>query len=149
MAVIKYFGLFIFLICNVGCLSPVAMTTMEAAGSGAPVAFNHLGRGKSESYYIARYDNVTAAAVRAAEAVTLEVKEKQIGKDRAFFRFSDAKGKTIDLFIDRRTATMTSILFDVGWFGSVAFGRLLSDQITFELYESDSFLEDWTPDISN
>jgi hypothetical protein len=122
---------------------------MEAASSGTPVAFNHLGRGKGESYFLARYDDVTAAAMRAAEAITLEVKQKQIEKDRAFFRFSDAKGETIELFIDRRTATMTSMLFDVGWFGSVAFGRLLSNQIIFELNESDSFLEDWTPDIND
>ncbi len=87
--------------------------------------------------------------MRAADAITLEVKEKQIGKDHAFFRFSDAKGGTVELYIDRRTATMTSVLFDVGWFGSVAFGHLFSNQIIFELNESDSFLEDWTPDISD
>ncbi len=149
MTIVKLIAMFIFLICNVGCLSPVVMSTIGAAGSGTPVAFNHLGGGKGESFWIARYDDVTAAALRAAEALSLEVKGKKVEKDRTFFRFSDAKDKKIDLFVDRRTDTVTSILFDVGWFGSVAFGRLLANQIIFELYDSESFLEDWTPEIHN
>jgi len=147
VTLVKLSALFIFLFCIVGCLSPIAFNTIGAAGSGAPVAFNHLGGGKGESYLIARYDDVTAAAMHAAEALSLEVRGKKIEKSHAFFRFSDAKDKTIDLFIDRRTDTMTSILFDVGWFGPVAFGRLLASQIIIELNESDSFLEDWTPEI--
>ena len=139
-------ALFSFLIWNVGCFSPLALTTIGAAGSGAPVAINHLGGGRGESYWIARYEDVTAAAMRAAKVLSLEVKEKKIEKERAFFRFSDAENKTIALTIERRTATMTSVLFDVGWRGSVAFGHLLVNQIEFELTESDSFLEDWTPD---
>ena len=147
VTLVKLSALFIFLFCIVGCLSPIAFNTIGAAGGGAPVAFNHLGGGKGESYWIARYDDVTAAAMRAAKTLSLEVKEKKNEKDSTFFRFSDAKDKTIELFIDRRTDTMTSRLFDVGWFGPVAFGRLLANQIIFELNESDSFLEDWTPEI--
>ena len=149
MKLVKLIALLIFLISNVGCLSPIAMSTIGTAGSGTPVAFNHMGGGKGESFWIARYDDVTAAVLRAGEALSLEVKEKKIEPDRTFFRFSDAKDNKIDLVIDRRTATMTSILFDVGWFGSVAFGRLLSRQIIFELKNSNSFLEDWTPEIRN
>ena len=145
-AAFRLIALFIFLICNVGCLSPVAINTIGAAGSGAPVASNALGGGKGESYWIARYDDVTAAAMRAAEALSLEVKEEKIEENRTFFRFSDDRGETIDLSIERRTDTMTSILFDVGWFGSVAFGRLLANKIIFELKESHSFLEYWKPE---
>jgi hypothetical protein len=123
------------------------MSTIGAAGSGTPVAFSHLGGGKGESFWIARYDDVAAAAMRAGEVLSLEVKEKKIEKDRTFLRFSDAKNNIIDLVVDRRTDTMTSILFDVGWFGSVAFGRLLANQIIDELKDSNSFLEDWTPEI--
>lgn len=50
----------------------------------------------------------------------------------------------IDLSIERRSDTVTSMKFDVGWFGSVAFGRIMAQQIIAELKESDSFLEDWT-----
>lgn len=49
----------------------------------------------------------------------------------------------IGLSIEWRSDTMTSMKFDVGWFGSVAFGRLMAQQIIAELKESDSFLEDW------
>jgi hypothetical protein len=149
MKIVNLMALFIFLINTVGCLSPIAMSTIGTAGSGTPAAFGHMGGGKGESFWIARYDDVTAAALRAGEALSLEIKEKKIETDRTFFRFSDAKDNQINLVIDRRTATLTSILFDVGWFGSVAFGRLLARQIIFELKDSNSFLEDWTPEIQN
>lgn len=149
MTIIRLTALFIFLICNVGCLSPIAINTIGAAGSNTPAAFNVLGGGKGESYWIARYDDVTAAALRAGEALSLEIKKKKIEKDRALIRFSDTQDNKIDLTIDRRTDTMTSILFDVGWFGSVAFGRLLANQIIDELKDSNAFLEDWTPEINN
>jgi len=149
VTIIKLIAVFIFLICIVGCLSPIAINTIGAAGSGTPVAFNILGGGKGESYWIARYDDVTAAALRAGDALSLEVREKKIEKDRTFIRFSDTQDKKIDLTIDRRTDTMTSIMFDVGWFGSVAFGRPLANQIIDELKDSNAFLEDWTPEVKN
>jgi hypothetical protein len=74
------------------------------------------------------------------------VNQKRIEKDQAFFRFHDAKAEKVDLLIERRTETMTSILFDVGWFGSVAFGRIMFRQIIFELDEAGDFLEDWFPE---
>ena len=146
---VRLIALCIVLICNVGCLSPLAVSTIGTAGSNAPVAFNHSGGGKGESFWIAQYDDVIAAALRAGEALSLEVKEKKIEKGQAFFRFYDAKAERIDLFIERRTDTMTSIQFDVGRSGSVAFGRLMARQIIDELNESGSFLEDWTPMIHN
>jgi hypothetical protein len=83
--------------------------------------------------------------LRAGEALSLELQEKTIEDDQTFFRFYDGKKERIGLTIERRTDTMTSISFNVGWFGSVAFGRLFARQIIFELQESGSFLEDWTP----
>ena len=145
MRIVRLIALCIVLICNVGCLSPLAISTMGTAASDTPVAFQNSGGGKGESFWIAQYDDVIDAALRAGEALSLEVKEKKIEKDQAFFRFYDGKKERIDLFIERRTATMTSIRFNVGWFGSVAFGRLMARQIIDELNESGSFLEDWTP----
>jgi hypothetical protein len=142
-------ALFICLICNVGCLSPIALHSIGTASSTAPVAFNKLGRGEGESFWIAQYDDVIAATLRAGETLSLEVKEKKLEKDQAFFRFYDAKKERIDLFIERRSDTMTSIKFNVGWFGSVAFGRLIAQQIISELNKSDSFLEDWTHKTNN
>jgi len=145
MDTIKLLAVFLFLICNTGCLSPLAMNTVGVAGSGAPVAFNHLGGGKGETYWIARYDAVIEAALRAGEVLSLVVNDKKIEEDRTFLRFTDLKNKKIDLIIERRTETMTSIMFDVGWSGSATFGRLMANQIIFELKHSNAFLEDWAP----
>jgi hypothetical protein len=142
-------ALFIVLVCIVGCLSPVGLNTMGTAASNAPVAFNNSGEGQGESFWIAKYDDVIAATLRAGEALSLEIKEKKVEKDQAFCRFYDAKKERIELFVERRSDTMTSIKFDVGWFGSIAFGRLMARQIISELSESDSFLEDWTHKINN
>ena len=140
----KMILMFIILVCNLGCASPFVLNTMGTAASSAPVTFNTSGGGRGESFWIAKYDAVIAATLRAGKTLSLEVKEKKLEKDQAFFRFYDAKKERIDLFIERRSDTMTSINFDVGWFGSVAFGRLVAQQIISELNNSDSFLEDWT-----
>jgi hypothetical protein len=42
----------------------------------------------------------------------------------------------------RRSDTMTSVKYDVGWFGSVAFGHLMFREITSELHQSKSFPQD-------
>jgi len=141
--------LLLVLVGNVGCLSPIALTTMGTAGSDAPYAFNHIRGGQAEGFYIAKYDGVIAATLHAGEALSLELKEKKMEKDKAFFRFYDARKDRIDLLIERRSDTMTSIKFDVGWFGSVAYGRLMAREIVSELNQSDSFLEDWTHKISD
>jgi len=145
MRIVRLIALSIVLTCNVGCLSPLAISAMGTAGSNAPVAFNNSGGGKGESFWIAQYDDVIDAVLQAGEVLSLELKEKTMEKDQAFFRFHDDKAEIIDLFIERRTDSMTSILFDVGRSGSVAFGRLMARQIIEELNESGSFLEDWTP----
>ena len=46
----------------------------------------------------------------------------------------------MDVSVDRRSETMTAIKFDVGWFGPVAFGRLVDQQIVAELNEPGSAL---------
>jgi hypothetical protein len=143
MKIVKSIAVFIFLICNVGCLSPLAINAVGSAGSAAPVAANNLGGGRGETFWIAQYDDVIEAVLQAGEVLSLELKEKKIEQDQASFRFQDAKAERVDLLIERRTDTMTYILFDVGWFGSVAFGRLMFRQIISELDEAGDFLEDW------
>lgn len=118
---------------------------MGTVGSGVPVVFHDSGRGKGESFWIAKYDDVITAVVSAGKALSLELIEKKIENGKTFFRFYDAKKDGIDLFIERRSDTMTSLKFDVGWFGSAAFGRLMVRQIIDELSDSGDFLEDWTP----
>jgi hypothetical protein len=143
MRIVRSTALLIILICNVGCLSPLAINTVGSAGSAAPVASNNLGGGQGESFWIAQYRDVIKAVLQAGENLSLELSEERIEQDQAFFRFRDAKAERIDLVIERRTDTMTYILFDVGWFGSVAFGRLMFHQIISELDEAGDFLEHW------
>ena len=143
MRIVRSAALLIFLICNAGCLSPLAINTVGSAGGAAPVASNNLGRGRGETFWIAQYDDVVEAALKAGEVLSLELREKKIEQDQASFRFQDAKAEKIDLLIERRTDTLTYILFDVGWFGSVAFGRLMFHQIIYELDKAGDFLEDW------
>ena len=131
------------------CLSPLTLNTMGAAGSNAPVAFSKLGRGQIESLWIANYDDVIAATLRAGRALSLEVKEQKVEKDQTFFRFYDAKKEKMDIFIEPRTDTMTSIKFDVGWNGSIALSRLMAKQIISALNQSESFPEDWNYKISD
>ena len=134
----------LFAAVNSGCLP--SMVISSAAGGAAPVAFEGSGWGKAESYWIAKYDDVIAAALRAGKALSLEVKEKKVDGNKAFFRFQDTGRHRIDLTIERRTDTLTSIHFDIGWFGSIAFGRVMARQIIAELNDAGAFLEDWTPE---
>jgi len=143
MKVLRSIAGFIFLICNAGCLSPLAINAVGSAGSAAPVAANNLGGGKGESFWIAQYRDVIKAILQAGEDLSLELKEERIEQDHAFFRFQDTKAERIDLRIERRTDTMTYILFDVGWFGSVAFGRIVFRQIIYQLGEADDFQKYW------
>ena len=134
--------LLVVFMCSSGCSAPVALGIIGAAGSDGPVVFNHLSGGKSESYCIAKYDDVVAAVLNAGEALSLEVKEKKVDKNLAVIRYCDAKNESIDLSVERRSDTMTSIKLDVGWFGSVAFSRLMARQIISELNKSKSFLDE-------
>ena len=45
------------LVCNVGCLSPAALGTMETTGNEAPVVLDHFGRGQGEGFFVAEYDD--------------------------------------------------------------------------------------------
>lgn len=145
----RSFALVIGLICIMGCVSPVALNTMGTVGSNAPVAFNKLSRGQIESFWIANYDDVIAATLRAGEALSLSLKEKKVENDLAFYRFYDAKKERIDLSIERRSDTMTSVRFNVGWHGKVALSRLMAKQIISELNQSGSFPEDWKYKMSD
>lgn len=135
-------------VCIVGCLSPIALSTMETTGNETPVVINHAGHGQGDGFFNAEYNEVTAATLRAAEALSLDVKEKKVEKDQALFRFYDATKDRVDIFIVRRSNTMTSIKYDVGWFGSDAFGHLMFREIVSELHRSKSILQDGMTNIN-
>jgi hypothetical protein len=77
-----------------------------------------------------------------AEALSLDAKEEKIEDNRASFRYIDGKGKRIDIHIERRTDTITSIRIDVGIFGSRGMARLVLEQIIDEVVEAGDYVED-------
>jgi hypothetical protein len=121
---------------------------MGSAGS-APVAFNTEGAGRGESFWLAKYDDVVAAAMRTGEALSLQLADKSVEDNQTSLRFIDDTGEWIDLLIERRTDTMTSIRFNLGWRGSVAFGRLVARHLIHELTQSESFLEKYNFETIN
>ena len=118
---------------------------MQGLSSGVPVAFSSTGRGKGDSAWFARYDDVVQATLHAAQVLALEVEKKEIGDDRSVFQFIDGTGKTLDARIERRTETVTYAHFSVGLFGSRTVGQLLVRQIIFELNKEGKFLRDMVP----
>ena len=121
---------------------------MGTAGS-APVSFSTEGAGRGESFWLAKYENVVAAAMRTGEALSLQLANKSVEDNQTSLRFIDDKEEWIDLLIERRTETMTSIKFSVGWRGSEAFGRLVARHLIHELTQSESFLEKYNSQTIN
>ena len=125
-----------------GCAPPLAL---QGLGSATPAAFSSTGSGSGDSAWLARYDDVVQATLKAAQVLALKVEKKEIGEDQAVFQFVDGMGKKLDALIERRTETVTYARFSVGWFGSKTVGQLLVRQIIFELNRGDKFLRDWHP----
>jgi len=136
-------ALFLLLLMSLcGCTAGLAM---QGLNSGAPVAFNATGRGKGDSAWFARYDDVVQATLRAGEKLSFKLEKKNRGKDRSTFNFTDDKGTKLGILIVRRTETLTWARFNVGLFGSASIGRLMARQIIVEVAEADDFLRDWHP----
>jgi len=141
---IRYVNIFLALIVPViiasGCATPLVVGGMSAAPGGATYV-SGIG-GKIESYQIASYKDTLAATRRAAETLSLDVKKEEIAAEQASFQFADIKDRKVDLVIEQRTATMTYLKVDTGWFGPHGMGSLLIRQILNEIVEAGDFLED-------
>ena len=124
-------ALIVFSIVTSGCTSTLIVGGVSSASSGATSV---SGSGtKVESYQIADFKTVISATLQAAKTLALNVKEETIDIDRASFRFSDNNDRTVDVILEQRTATMTYIEVDSGWFGPVGMGRVFMRQILVEL----------------
>jgi len=130
----------LFLASLSGCTAPLVF---QGVSSGAPVAFNSTGRGQGDSTWLARYDDVAQATLRAGQALSLTLEKKKIGSDQSIFHFIDDKGYKLQILLERRSETMTYARFKVGWFGSTSMGRLMARQIVFEIVEANAFLRNW------
>jgi hypothetical protein len=135
---IRYVNIFLAVIVPViiasGCATPLVVGGMSAAPGGATYA-SSIG-GKIESYQIVSYEDTLKAARRAAETLSLEVKKEEIAAKQASFQFADLNDRKVDLVIEQRTATMTYLKVDTGWFGPYGMGRLLLRQILNEISEA-------------
>ena len=138
--------IFLLLMSLYGCTAGLAM---QGLNSGAPVAFNATGRGKGDSAWFARYDDVVQATLRAGEKLSFQLKNKNTGKDRSDFNFVDDKGAKLEISIVRRTETLAWAHFNVGLLGSTSIGRLMARQIIVEVAEAKDFLRDWHPEEDN
>lgn len=125
-----------------GCATAVPIVA-GAAGS-TPVVGQYLVQGEADSFWIARYDDVVQATLRAGETLSLEVDHKEVGEDHAELHFSDDQDQEIVLIIERRTETVTRVHFDAGSQEFVGFARLLARQIIQELKDADAFLVNWS-----
>ena len=102
------------------------------------------GSGRGDSFWVARYDDVVKAALRAGRTLELELREKTVEEDNATLVFADDRDTEITLRIERRTATVTRIRYDVGSRNLESFARLVGQQIIDELNDADAFLVDWS-----
>ena len=125
-----------------GCTAPLAL---QGLSSASPVAFNSTGTGRGDSAWLARYDDVVQATLRAGEVLSLDLEKKEIGENQTNIRYVDGKEKKFDILIERRSETVTYARFSVGLFGSRSVGQLLVRQIIFELNEEGKFLREWHP----
>jgi hypothetical protein len=106
--------------------------------SGAEAGVTRFEMGRVTRFEIAQYKDVIEASRLAAENLALELKEEKIEENRASFRYLDDKDQRIDLLIERRTDTVTSIKIDVGIFGPPGLGLLTLNQILNELAEHET-----------
>ena len=131
---------YLFLACLCGCAAPLSM---QGLSSGVPVVFNSTGSGDGDSAWFARYDDVVQTTLDAGEKLSFTLRQKTIGSDQSEFSFTDDKGAELEISIERRTETVTSVRFNVGLFGSASIGRLMGRQIIIEVAEAGKFLGDW------
>jgi hypothetical protein len=131
----------IFLFLGSGCSTGVLITGASSAPSGVSHASGPGSR--VISYQVVHYEDAVKSAMRAAEALSLENKKKEIKESRAELRYADDKDQAVDIIIERRSATITTIQVNAGMFGPGGLTRLVLLQIIEELDQAEAYLEDW------
>lgn len=121
-----------------GCAAP-AVSLLSPAISGVPAVADFVGSGASESYWVARYDDVIVAARKAGVTFGLTVAQDDETPERTILRLTDRTEAGIRLRIEPRTDSLTFIKFG----GSAGMTGLMSRQIAHELERADAFLVNW------
>lgn len=125
-----------------GCA--VSTAVLPSALGVAPVVVDNRGDGQGDTFWVAHYDDVVDATLRAAAQLSLKLVEEEIEEERARLRFADDLGQQVRLLIERRTATVTLVRFDVSASRYEGLAALLGRQIVDELSDADAFLVDWS-----
>ncbi len=133
----------IILLCiTSGCTAGTLITGASNAPSGVSYA---SGPGnKVISYQVVRFEDAVKATIRAAEALSLENQREDIKEDRAELQYADEQNQAVDIIIERRSATITTIEVYAGSFGPRGLTRLVLLQIIEELDQAGAHLEDWS-----
>ena len=120
--------------------------TLITGASSAPSGVSHAsGPGSMViSYQVVRFEDAVKATLRAAEALSLEKRKKEIKENQANLRYADEKNQAVDISIERRSATITAIQVNAGFFGPRGLTRLVLLQIIEEIDQAGAYLEDWT-----
>jgi hypothetical protein len=113
---------------------------MSSASSG--VSHTSGPGSKVVSYNLVPYEDAVKGTIRAAQALSLENKKKEIKESRAKLRYADEKDQVVDIIIERRSATITTIQANAGFFGPNGFSRLMLLQILKELNKTGVYPED-------
>lgn len=125
-----------------GCTTGILISGASSAPAGVSGA-SGIGS-KVASYQVVRYEDAVKCAIRAAEALSLHHTSKEIKEDRAELRYADEKDQSVDIVIERRSASLTTIEVNAGIFGPNGFTRLVLLQIIEELEQAKAYLEDWS-----
>ena len=100
--------------------------------------------GKSDSFWIARYDDIVQATLRAGEKLSLTLKEKEIEEGKTRLLFVDDQDHEISILIERRTESVTRGRFEVGSNENLGSARLFGQQLIDEINDAGAFLVDWS-----
>ena len=129
------------------CLAAGCTTgTLITGASSAPSGVSHASGPGSKviSYQMVRFEDAVKATMRAAEALSLETRREDIKEDRVELRYADKRNQAVDIILERRSATITTIQVNAGFFGPKGLTRLVLLQIIEELDQAGAHLEDWT-----
>ena len=118
--------------------------TLISGASSAPSGVSHASGPGSRviSYQVVRFEDAVECSIRAAEALSLDNKKKDIKEIRAELRYVDEQDQAVDIIIERRSATITTIQVDAGFSGPQGLTRLIMLQIIEELDKAGARLDD-------
>ena len=126
-----------------GCAIPL-VTALPSVLGASPVVADYLEAGRIDSFWVAGYDDVLTALMRAEKRLSLNAGEKTFEDGRATLRYTDDLENKIDIRIERQTETVTRARIDVGSDRFLGLARLIGRQVVAELNDMNGFRADWS-----